>query len=73
VPGAKQTRSYNAQVTGYAGPCPPVQHTYRFALYAVGVATLPGTTEASTRAQVEALVLANDVASATLTGTYQQP
>ena len=73
VPGAKQTRSYNQQVTGYLGPCPPAIHTYRFTLYAVGVASLPGATETSTRPQVEALIQANDLGMATLTGMYAQP
>lgn len=73
VPGAKQTKSYNMQVTGYLGPCPPALHMYRFTLYAVGVDALPGATEASSRLAIEALVMQNDLASATLTGSYMQP
>jgi phosphatidylethanolamine-binding protein (PEBP) family uncharacterized protein len=73
VRGAHQARSFNAEVTGYLGPCPPVMHTYRFVLYALDVETLPGTGVATTRAQLQALVLEHDVASAMLTGTYTQP
>lgn len=73
VPGAHQARSFNAEVTGYLGPCPPQQHTYAFELYALDAEMLPGTSEATTRVQVQALVSARVVASATLTGTYAQP
>jgi Raf kinase inhibitor-like YbhB/YbcL family protein len=73
VPGAHQTRSFNAQITGYNGPCPPVIHTYRFSLYALDVETLPGTTAATTRADAVALILAHDLATANLTGRYMQP
>jgi Raf kinase inhibitor-like YbhB/YbcL family protein len=73
VAGAKQTLSFNGGVRGYLGPCPPTQHTYEFKLYAVDVATLPGTTMNTTRAQAETIILQHDIASATLSGTYERP
>ncbi len=62
--GAKQVAG---QGMGYLGPCPPnnAVHTYVFTLYALDVATLPGTTT-STAAVVTA-IQAHDLASATLT------
>ncbi|MDV7390508.1 YbhB/YbcL family Raf kinase inhibitor-like protein, partial [Arthrospira platensis SPKY1] len=39
VPGASQAQSY-AGWHGYAGPCPPNMHTYRWILYALDVAAL---------------------------------
>lgn len=71
--GAKQILSYDDSTFGYLGPCPPVVHTYQFKLYAIDVATLPGVTTASTAAQVESAILLHDLASATLTGTYDPP
>jgi Raf kinase inhibitor-like YbhB/YbcL family protein len=73
VTGAKQTDSYQAGMRGYLGPCPPNQHTYEFAVYAVDVATLPAVTMASTRADVSPVILAHDLARAALSGTYVQP
>lgn len=73
VAGAHQTASYQAAVRGYLGPCPPVQHTYELELYALDVAALPGATMQTTRMQAEAAILQHQLASATLTGTYQQP
>jgi Raf kinase inhibitor-like YbhB/YbcL family protein len=70
VPGAHQTSSYQTAVRGYNGPCPPSQHTYEFALYALDVATLPGATMGTTRSQALTLIQAHDLAMATLTGTY---
>jgi Raf kinase inhibitor-like YbhB/YbcL family protein len=73
VTGAKQTDSYQAGMRGYLGPCPPSQHTYEFAVYALDVATLPGVTMASTRADVSPVILQHDTAIARLSGTYVQP
>jgi len=73
VTGAKQTLSYQATTRGYLGPCPPVLHTYEFVVYALSVATLPGATMNSTRAQVVPIIQANDLAMAALSGMYQQP
>ncbi len=54
----------------FFGPCPGGStHTYQFKLYAMNVATLPGVTSSSTVAQIETAILANDIASTTLTGT----
>lgn len=68
VPGAKQTNSF-AGSRGYAGPCSPGSvNTYEFRLYAIGVATLPGVTMASTRTQVLTAIQANDIDSVALDG-----
>lgn len=58
APGAKQTKSFRATVTGYAGPCAraPSTHTYEFVLYALSVETLAGATEQSTRSEVLDLI-----------------
>jgi Raf kinase inhibitor-like YbhB/YbcL family protein len=69
VAGAHQTLSYQ-NVRGYLGPCPGTMHTYEFAVYALSVATLPGATMTTTRAQAMPLIMQNMVASDTLTGTY---
>lgn len=72
VPGAHQTRSYQNAVFGYNGPCPPPAdgaHTYELALYALGVATLPGATMNTNAMQARNLIEANDLAMTTLTGT----
>jgi len=74
VPGAHQTLSYQ-NVRGYLGPCPPQgggPHTYEFAVYAVDVATLPGTAMGSTRAQVVPIITMHQTALAKLTGTYMR-
>jgi len=54
----------------FFGPCPGGStHTYQFKLYSMNVTTLPGVDLNSTVAQVETAILANDIASTTLTGT----
>lgn len=68
--GAKQIVSYDDSTYGYLGPCPPEEHTYQFTIYAIDPATLPGVTTSSTGAAIEAAILANQLGSATLTGTY---
>lgn len=68
--GSKQVKSYDNKTFGYLGPCPPNEHTYEFAVFALDVATLPNVTTASTRAQVKAEILDHDLATTTLTGTY---
>jgi Raf kinase inhibitor-like YbhB/YbcL family protein len=68
--GSKQARAYDNQTRGYLGPCPGSMHTYEFALYAVGTYPLPGVTLSSTRAQVQAALLANQLESARLTATF---
>jgi Raf kinase inhibitor-like YbhB/YbcL family protein len=70
VPGAHQTISYSPGIRGYLGPCPGTMHTYQFEVFALDVATLPGATMATTRAQAVAIIETHDLASATLTGTF---
>ena len=74
VAGAHQTLSYQ-NVRGYLGPCPPQgggPHTYELAVYGVDVATLPGTSQGSTRAQVVPIITMHQTAVAKLTGTYMR-
>ena len=75
--GAKQCTSYTSPPTfGYRGPCTPVNdgvHNYRFTVYALDVATLPGVTTNTARTAVRTQVLAHDLASASLNGTFSQP
>ena len=71
--GSKQPFAYDNQTRGYRGPCPPNQHTYQFALYAVDVRPLPEPTLASNRAAVLTAIRAHDTAMATLTATFTPP
>jgi len=65
--GAKQV---SGQGMGYLGPCPSgMLHTYKFTLYALDVATLPGVTTSSTTANVAAAIEMHDIATATLSAT----
>jgi Raf kinase inhibitor-like YbhB/YbcL family protein len=68
--GSKQAKSFDNQTFGYRGPCPQNTHTYEFAVFALDVATLPGVTTASTRAEVNTEILKHDLTKTTLTGTY---
>lgn len=73
VTGAHQTASYTMSIRGYQGPCPPVNggaHDYEFAVYGVDVATLPGTSIATTRAEAITIITGHMTAKATLTGNY---
>jgi Raf kinase inhibitor-like YbhB/YbcL family protein len=75
VMGAHQTTSYQGTLRGYLGPCPPANggaHTYEFAAYGVDVATLPGTSMTTTRAQAVPLITQHMTAKATLTGMYER-
>jgi Raf kinase inhibitor-like YbhB/YbcL family protein len=74
VAGAKQTLSFGQSGTrGYLGPCPPNEHTYEYKVYAIDVATLPGTSQLTNRSQAEAIILQHDLGSAALSGTYERP
>ena len=65
--GAKQV---SGQGMGYLGPCPGgTPHTYKFTIYALDVATLPGVTTSSMSSDVATAIQAHDIASATLSGT----
>ncbi len=72
VNGAKQTRAYDNNTYGYLGPCPApanAAHTYEFKLYAMNVATLPGTMMTITRPDARTIIEANDIAMVSLTAT----
>jgi Raf kinase inhibitor-like YbhB/YbcL family protein len=68
--GARQTTSYDNTTYGYRGPCPPSLHGYRFDVSALDVATLPGVSPTSSRAQVTAAIAAHAIDQATLAGQY---
>jgi len=48
-------------------------HNYRFTVYALDVATLPGVTTSTDRNAVRTQILAHDLAAANLNGTFSQP
>ena len=65
--GAKQA---SGQGMGYLGPCPGgTAHTYKFTLYALDVATLPGVTTSTSTANLAAAIEMHDIASASLSAT----
>jgi Raf kinase inhibitor-like YbhB/YbcL family protein len=68
--GAKQTTSYDSVTFGYRGPCPPSPHVYRFVLYGLDTATLPGVSTNSSRAQVQAAIDAHSLGTAALSASY---
>jgi hypothetical protein len=70
--GAKQPDAFSGD-PGYAGPCPPEEHTYRFTIYAVDVATLGGVDLGSSVQEVETALEAAALGTATLSGTYERP
>lgn len=69
VPGAHQV-SAQASFDGYQGPCPPNQHTYEFAVYALDVTPLPGATSDSLAASLVAGIQSHALATGKLTGTF---
>lgn len=71
VPGAHQTTNYTG-ARGYAGPCPGSAHVYLLKVYALATATVPGATMATTKDQLVPL-LATNLGTATLTGTFTPP
>jgi Raf kinase inhibitor-like YbhB/YbcL family protein len=73
VAGAHQAVSVHAPIVGYYGPCPPSQHTYELAAYALDVATLPGATAQTSRADALTAIMGHKLGSGTLTGTYTPP
>jgi phosphatidylethanolamine-binding protein (PEBP) family uncharacterized protein len=70
VPGAHQPLAWDNDTRGYLGPCPGSTHTYQFALFALDVATLPGTDEGTTRAEAVPLINEHSLGSTTLSGTF---
>lgn len=68
VEGAKQA-PFNAQVTGYYGPCSPSSvNTYQITIYAIDVETLPNLDESTTKADAAATIVDAAVGSTTLSG-----
>jgi Raf kinase inhibitor-like YbhB/YbcL family protein len=73
VPGAHQTPSFQPSTRGYLGPCPPEgtgAHTYELAVYALGVASLPGASNTTTQFQAVPTIMANALETAKLTTVY---
>ncbi len=73
VAGAHQTLGYNGTTRGYLGPCPGVKHTYELAVYALPTATLTGATMNTSLANAAAMIVANNLGVAKLTGTHTPP
>lgn len=63
--GAKQVAGSGM---GYLGPCPPgnATHNYKFTLYALDVATLPGVMTSSSTANLTTAIQMHDIASAVM-------
>jgi Raf kinase inhibitor-like YbhB/YbcL family protein len=75
VPGAHQSLTLGGVAFGYIGPCPPANgdpHTYELELFALDVAVLSGADMTTTQSQARTLILANDLASVKLSGTYDR-
>ncbi len=61
---------------GYSGPCPPqgqAAHVYEFTLYALDVATLPGTDMTTSRDTLTPLIAQHMLGKVTLTSSYKRP
>lgn len=74
-PGAKQTYWSFGPSYGYSGPCPPKAdgaHTYEFEVLAFSTAPMPITQGETSPAAADAILQANKIASAKLTGTYDR-
>ena len=69
VPGALQAESY-AGWNGYAGPCPPETHTYRFTAYALDAGVLDEIDANSSLNEVHTALEAHALATAILEGEY---
>ena len=71
--GAKQTLAYDNETRGYRGPCPPEEHSYEFALFALAENPLPGVTLDSTRDEVADALSEQAILSTLLVGTFTPP
>jgi phosphatidylethanolamine-binding protein (PEBP) family uncharacterized protein len=72
VPGARQSVAWDSTL-GYAGPCPGNTHQYSLVLYALDVATIPGTDARSSVGFVEDLLEQHKLATTRLTATFSPP
>ena len=76
TPAKQSTNSaFLAPTNGYSGPCGTntTPNPYEFKIYALDVATLPGVTSSSARADVLTALDAHDLGTATLTVTSTAP
>jgi Raf kinase inhibitor-like YbhB/YbcL family protein len=71
VAGAHQAPSQHTPTIGYYGPCPPAEHSYHFTLYALDVATLPGTSAQTSAADAIAAIATHQIASTELVGKFK--
>jgi len=55
-------------IIGYSGPCPPAEHTYTFALYAVDKSI--GNAEGAANSEVYNAIKDNIIEKTTLKGHY---
>jgi Raf kinase inhibitor-like YbhB/YbcL family protein len=66
-PAKQSTNSLFLSGPGYSGPCGQTNNPYQFTLYALDVATLPGVTSSSARADVQAAIDMHDLGSSSIT------
>lgn len=71
--GAKQSLAFDGTTRGYRGPCPPEEHTYEFALYALPDNPLPGVTLDTSRADLVDAFTDRALQTTTLTGRFAPP
>jgi Raf kinase inhibitor-like YbhB/YbcL family protein len=69
VAGARQV-GLQPQTQGYAGPCPPDQHTYELAVYPLDLAMLPGATMQSAPKDLVPTIRQHQLGVGTLTATF---
>ncbi len=69
VPAGAKQAPFGGGTTGYFGPCSPnLTNTYEFTVYAIGVGTLPGLDQQSSKGSAEAAILGAALAEAALSG-----
>ncbi|HEY4060180.1 MAG TPA: YbhB/YbcL family Raf kinase inhibitor-like protein [Kofleriaceae bacterium] len=69
VPGAHTTPSFSNS-RGWNGPCPPATHEYEFELFALGTATAPNTSMATTNEDLYTAINGVALGTATLTASF---
>jgi phosphatidylethanolamine-binding protein (PEBP) family uncharacterized protein len=69
--GAKQGKNYKGD-NGFTGPCGGM-NTYKFTLYALKVASLPGLSASSTGAQVETAAEGTNKLASTVLNIHSMP
>jgi Raf kinase inhibitor-like YbhB/YbcL family protein len=76
IPEVKYGTTYDGQTSGYQGPCPPTNHTYKLTAYALKesmpVISTTLSKQNSTRASFESAYASHIIDKVTLTGKYPQ-